>query len=394
MPGPYRVAVVGFGMAGATTAHLLARDGHHVTLFERAPVVTATGAGIILQPSGQAVLRHLGVLDQVVAHSAPLEALNAVHWHGKTMIVNRYPEFEPGCRAYGTHRGVLFDALRSLVESQPVAVKLGTEIARRTVHADHTVTLSDARGGTHGPFDFAVLGDGSRSNLRKSLGGRCWHWPYDHGTLWAIAPGRGVPGELLQVVRRNRYLSGLLPLGDGLVTLYWGLPARDLEATRRRGLDELKREVIAFCPQAAEPLDFIHDFDQLLFTTYRANWMGRWFDRTTVVIGDAAHAMSPHLGQGINLAMVDAWVLANCVRETARPVDAFRLWHHRQATYLRYYAAVTFFLSPFFQSDCGFLGWGRDVVLPWLPKIPFVKRQMLMTVAGLKGGWLRGRREI
>lgn len=393
MPGPYRVAVVGFGMAGATAAYLLARDGHQVTLFERAAEVHPVGAGIILQPSGQAVLRHLGVLDQVISHSAPLESLNAVHWHGRTMIRNRYPEFEPGCVAYGTHRGVLFDALKSLVDSQPVEVRLGTEIAARTV-ADNAVTLTDTAGRRHAPFDFVVCGDGSRSALRKTLGPRWWSWPYSHGTLWAIAPGRGVPGELYQVVRRNRYLSGLLPLGDDLVTLYWGLPVRDLDATRRRGLGPLKREIVAFCPQAAEPLEFIHDWDQLLFTTYRANWMARWFDRHTIFIGDAAHAMSPHLGQGINLAMLDAWVLAGCVAEAATPHAAFRLWHRRQAGYLRYYAAVTFFLSPFFQSDVTFLGWGRDVVLPWLPKIPLVKRQMLMTVAGLKGGWLKGRRQI
>lgn len=393
MPNPYRVAVVGYGMAGATTAYLLAKDGHHVTLFERAPEVTATGAGIILQPSGQAVLKHLGVLDRVVAHSAPLDALNAVHWHGRTMICNRYAEFEPGCRAYGTHRGVLFDALKSLVETQPVEVRLNTEIIVRHT-ADTGVTLVDTRGARHGPFDFVVYGDGSRSALRQCLGTRCWTMPYTHGTLWAIAPGRGVPGELLQVVRRNSNLSGLLPLGDDLVTLYWGLPIREMEATRKRGLEPLKREIVAFCRQAAEPLEFIHDFDQLLYTTYRANWMGRWFDRHTICIGDAAHAMSPHLGQGINLAMVDAWVLAGAIRETNSPHEAFRLWHRRQAAYLRYYAAVTFFLSPFFQSDCTFLGWGRDQVLPWLPKIPFVKRQMLMTVAGLKGGWLRGRREI
>jgi 2-polyprenyl-6-methoxyphenol hydroxylase-like FAD-dependent oxidoreductase len=393
MPGSYRVAVVGFGMAGATTAYRLAKDGHLVTLFERAPVVTAAGAGIILQPSGQAVLNHLGVLDHVVSHSAPLTALNAVHWHGRTMICNRYSEFEPGCTAYGTHRGVLFDALKTLVETQPVEVRLGVEIVARTV-ADNAVTLTDTRGGRHGPFDFMVCGDGSRSALRKCLGSRWWQWPYIHGTLWAITPGKGVPGELLQVVRRNRYLSGLLPLGDGLLTLYWGLPIRELEATKQRGLDALKREITAFCPQAAEPLDFIHDFDQLLFTTYRAVWMGRRFDRHTIFIGDAAHAMSPHLGQGVNLAMVDAWVLAECLREAASPPEAFRLWHRRQAAYLRYYAAVTLFLSPFFQNDCTFLGWGRDVVLPWLPKLPLVKRQMLMTVAGLKGGWTKGRREI
>ena len=62
--------------------------------------------------------------------------------------------------------------------------------------------------------------------------------------------------------------------------------------------------------------------------------------------------------------------------------------------YVGYYATVTYMLSPFFQSDWAFLGWGRDWALPVLPYIPWVKRQMLMTVCGLKGGYLRGEIEV
>ncbi len=104
--------------------------------------------------------------------------------------------------------------------------------------------------------------------------------------------------------------------------------------------------------------------------------------------------MSPHLGQGLNLAMVDAWRFAACVRETQTPVEAFRLFVSRQRAYLRYYQMVTWFLSPFFQSDYRILGFGRDVVLPWLTRIPIIRKQMLMTVTGLKGGFLKGRREV
>ena len=92
--------------------------------------------------------------------------------------------------------------------------------------------------------------------------------------------------------------------------------------------------------------------------------------------------------------MVDAWMLAGAIAEAPTPLEAFRLFERRQRGYQRYYSAVTFFLSPFFQSDWPILGWGRDRVLPLLPKIPFVRRQMLMTVAGLKGGFLKGEHEI
>src|SRR5712691_10882773 len=64
MSGPYRVGIIGLGVAGATAAHLLAKAGHVVTLFERAQRVGPVGAGVLLQPSGQLVLKDLGLLER------------------------------------------------------------------------------------------------------------------------------------------------------------------------------------------------------------------------------------------------------------------------------------------------------------------------------------------
>ncbi len=389
----YRVGIVGYGMIGSLVSYLLAKQGHAVSLFERAPEVLPIGAGVVLQPSGQQVLGKLGILDYVLAHAAPLDELHAVHLSGRTLIRNRYDAFDPSVKGYGVHRGVLFDAAKSLVETQPVNTHLATDIVRREVQGNE-VYLWDASGERFGPFDFVVCGDGSRSVLRNALGSRWWHYPYKQGAIWLVAPSTTVTGKLLQVVRGNQQLCGVLPLGDGLCTLYWGADVADYPAIRRRGLEPFKDDIRAFCPQTAEMLDCVFDFEQFIFTPYRAVWMGRRFDRHSIFLGDAAHAMSPHLGQGINIAMLDAWHLAEAVRHTRTPLEAFRDWHRRQAAYLRYYAAVTFFLSPFFQSRWPFLGWGRDVALPLLPHIPFVKYQMAMTMAGMKGGLLKGRREL
>jgi 2-polyprenyl-6-methoxyphenol hydroxylase-like FAD-dependent oxidoreductase len=395
-------------VAGTTAAYLLARQGHQITLLERASELGPVGAGILLQCSGQEVLRQLGILDPVLAHAAPLSELYARHVSGGTLIRTRFEDFVPGARSYGVHRGVLFKALLNLVQTQPIDICTSCEIVDRMDKSDGVV-LMDARGREHGPFDFIIAADGSRSRMRGICGFSTSITEYNHGTLWLNAPGDGIAltnpsnersagevdagkcGRLLQVVERNRKLFGLLPLGDGLVSLYWGLPVREFEQVKNRGVDVLKQEILKFAPESAPVLEFIDSFEQFLFTTYRHIYVRQRYDNRVILIGDAAHAMSPHLGQGINLALLDAWRFATVISDCQTPLAAFRRFHCWQRSYIRYYATITYLLSPFFQSDWGILGWGRDWALPLLPHIPFVKRQMLMTVCGLKGGFLRGK---
>src|SRR5262249_27516574 len=218
------------------------------------------------------------VLENVLARAAPLEELYARHDNGRTLIRTRYADFEPGCRAYGVHRGVLFHALYKLVCSQPVDVRPGCEVIGRERHANGAVFLVATHQRQHGPFDFTIAADGARSNLRSICGLRASVLKYNHGTLWAILPGTGLPGKLLQVVRGNRFLFGLLPLGDGLVTLYWGLPLNEFDRLRDRGLDALKREIAAFSPEAADVLDLVVDFKQLILTSYQPVHMPLCYD--------------------------------------------------------------------------------------------------------------------
>ena len=80
----FRIAVVGAGIAGTAAALSLARAGHRVELFERAPVLGPVGAGLLLQPSGQAVLRDLGLLPAVTNRSEPIAELRPF-WTGATL---------------------------------------------------------------------------------------------------------------------------------------------------------------------------------------------------------------------------------------------------------------------------------------------------------------------
>lgn len=390
---PYRVAVIGFGIAGAATATLLARAGHSVMLLERAPQVGPIGAGLLLQPSGQLVLQRMGLLDRVIAGAAPIEELHAVRRDGRELIRLPYRDFEPGMRAYGVHRGSLFTALREAVESQAIDVRLGCEVTGYVVRDDR-VYLTDADRREHGPFDFVIAADGSRSALRKQSGLRHRVMTYDHGALWATGPCTAVRDKLYQVCRGTRNLLGIVPIGGGRCSLYWGVPFRELSAVMTRGLAPLKEELVKFCPESREILDSITDLRQLVYTTYRHVWMPRWFNRHVLFLGDSAHAMSPHLGQGGSIALLDAWTFADCVNRAPDYLSAFRLYRRRRADHVRYYSAITLTLSPFFQGDGRLKAKWRDFALPIMPRLPWVRRQMLMTMCGLKSGWLGGRLAI
>src|SRR5206468_2684572 len=102
-----------------------------------------------------------GILDDVISHAAPLEELHARHDTGKTLIRTRFPEFEPGCLSYGVHRGVLFNAVHSLLKTSPAEVRPSCDIVSRQVTSTGEVWLGDACGGRHGPFDFTIAADGA-----------------------------------------------------------------------------------------------------------------------------------------------------------------------------------------------------------------------------------------
>jgi 2-polyprenyl-6-methoxyphenol hydroxylase-like FAD-dependent oxidoreductase len=376
--GPYRVGVVGLGVAGAATAALLARAGHKVTVLERAPEVGPTGAGALLQPSGQRALARLGLAETV-------EELVAYTPRGRELVRLAYGDFEPGCHGLGVHRGDLFAALNGLVAATGVDVRLGVE-ADSFAPAGGLVLVRDAAGEAHGPFELVVAADGSRSALRARSGLVRWEHEYRYGALWAVGTCEAVRGRLHQVVRGTSRLVGLLPLGAGRCNLFWSLRHDALDALHDRGFDAWRREVVALCPEADELLSGLRGFEETRLTTYRHVVLRRPYADRLVLVGDACHAMSPHLGQGINLALLDALCLAGSLDAEPDLARALERYANERRAQVRYYARVTLALTPFFQSGGVVKGLGRDLALPVLQRNRWARRRMLLALSGLASG--------
>ncbi|HEY1956904.1 MAG TPA: NAD(P)/FAD-dependent oxidoreductase [Polyangiaceae bacterium] len=388
-----RVAIVGLGTAGAASALFLARAGHAVTLFERVASPGPAGAGIMMQPSGLLVLERLGCAAPILARGSRVDALVAHTTSGRRVLDLRYDDLDSDLFGVGLHRGVLFETLFDAVLASGVALRLGVEV---TGLRDRCVT--DARGGEHGPFDLVIVCDGARSRVRDALFGLTKSVrPYAWGALWFIGESRRASRELVQFLDGTGRMVGVLPTGHGIASLFFSVAAARRDPVIAEGLGAWKKETLRVAPAAQELVDQIKTFDQLTFASYYDVTMPRWhaFVRGShvVVLGDAAHATSPQLGQGCNLALCDAAALADAL-VPARPLaDALADYTRARRDHLAFYQLATRALTPLFQSDLEPLALARDLLTPLATRLPFVRREMIRAMSGTKTGWLWGARE-
>ncbi|MCV9935931.1 FAD-dependent monooxygenase [Boseaceae bacterium BT-24-1] len=399
MSRSHAIAIIGCGTAGLAAALLLERAGHKVTLVERFVEPQPLGSGLILQPSGLAVLHALGLAAPLIAAGSRIDrlfGLNAVT--GSVVLDVRYAALKRERFGVGIHRAALFETLFTAVQRQPIAIETGVEIVDVEAGGDGKASLLAASGHRIGPFDLVVDASGTRSAL---LGHAVWpvvSVPLSYGALWANVP-LGETGfdrhALEQRYHRASVMVGVLPIGrhgeepEPQAALFWSLKADALEAWRSAGLATWKGEVERTWPATAPLLAQIADPGQLTFASYRHQTLPQPFGRRLAFIGDTAHSTSPQLGQGANMALLDACALAVALDDAADIEAALGNYAQLRRWHVRLYQAASRMFTPFYQSDSAVLPLIRDRVVPPLAQLPGIDRMLALLVSGLIGDPLR-----
>jgi len=302
-----------------------------------------------------------------------------------------YARWNPQLFGLGLHRGALFAALYDALPAAAVELRLGV-----VASAIEGAYVHDVQGQRHGPFALIVIADGARSRLRAALGHARRDDEYPWGALWIVAddPERRFRGQLLQVVDGAQAMLGLLPTGTrpGLstpqVSLFVSVRLDQVGALRARGLAAFKETQLALAPAAEPVLAQIDSFDQLLLASYRDVRMSRLDFGNVAYVGDAGHAMSPQLGQGSNLALLDALALAAALRKEPDLGRALPAYSRARRAQLRYYQLVNRALTPFFQGDSRLFGLLRDALMPLASRLPVLRSIMVATMCGVKRGFV------
>lgn len=399
--GPrYRIAVCGAGTAGLAASAFLADFGHDVALFDRFAAPRPIGAGLLLQPTGLACLACLGIERTVVDLGARIDRLYGETVNGRRVLDMGYADLSPGIFGIGIHRASLFAALKDAADRRGVRIVPDTELVETSLvgsaggRAGGRV-ITEASGRRHGPFDLVVDATGARSVLRRALDAGLLERPFRYSALWCPVP---LPTDwpdhnrLTQRYQSASVMIGVLPIGrlpgkqQQLAALFWSMPAGTHDAWRAEGLSRWKDRVRDLWPATAGLLDAIATAEDLSLAAYVDVTLSPSVGDRLVIIGDAAHATSPQLGQGANLALADALFLARSLEETADLASGLAAFQNSRRRHVLFYQRASRWLTPFFQSDSRIAGAVRDLTFGPSSYLGLMRRQMVEVLCGIKTG--------
>lgn len=215
--------------------------------------------------------------------------------------------------------------------------------------------------------------------------------PLEFGALWATVPwvDEGFDRHALrQRYQRASIMIGVLPIGrqrlggPELAAFFWSLKPSDYADVLAAGLPAFKARVVTLWPETAPHLEAIRTFDDLTLARYAHQTLRQPIGERIAFIGDSAHSTSPQLGQGANMALLDARALFLALRDAPSVAEALERYAKLRRAHVRLYQALSWSLTPFYQSDSQRLPLVRDFLVAGLARFPPAPQILAAMVAG------------
>ncbi|MEJ1922863.1 FAD-dependent oxidoreductase [Microbacterium sp. KHB019] len=314
------VAIIGAGYAGASTAKALSLRGANVTVYEQARQSGEVGAGIGLRPSSMAAFREWGAFDAIAAVSTASNGIRILTPQDELVHAEEWPEKELfGLTTHLIHRRDFIDALMSVLPEG--MVKFGHRMESIVDNGD-TATVNFENGESV-TADLVIGADGISSRVRNALfSDNAPVFAHEHAYRAvfdiSLVPGVFDEDDDFRVyfdAPTNRHLY-LLPLRHrGQVSFDITVPSDDETWSPAVTREIIVASLAGFDPRFEQVTRSI-DIDTInCRSAYDIDPVDTWHSDSVVLVGDAAHAMLHHQGQGANSAILDAKGLADALAE-------------------------------------------------------------------------------
>jgi 2-polyprenyl-6-methoxyphenol hydroxylase-like FAD-dependent oxidoreductase len=297
-----RAEIVGGGFAGLAAATALAQRGWTVRVHERSDKLRTTGAGIYVYENGLRVLEALGAVDEAIAGASVARTREVRDEKNRVLSVHHWGQ---SGRVYSILRQTLINALAAAARRAGAEIATGSEGVSAT--PEGRLTLSD---GTFVEADLVIAADGVNSRLRDHLGLVAARRPLPDGAIRLLidkTPEERAAGDTGTTIE---YWSGsrrilYTPCSDS--EIYIALTMMDHD-TAAKAVPMDARLWRGWFPHLASVIDRIGDGGR--YDRFELIKLKSWSAGRVAVLGDAAHALPPNLGQGGGCAMMNALALA------------------------------------------------------------------------------------
>lgn len=306
-----RILVIGGGIGGLTAAIALRAKGHDVDVIERDPDWSVYGVGIIQQSNVVRAMTQLGLLDDYLSAGVGFDAVEIFLPNGTMIARVPSPRLVDGKPAnVGIGRRALHKVLGDRTLASGASVRLGvTADGIDDQGGAVAVAFSD---GSTGRYDLVVGADGVYSQTRAILFPDAPQPQFTGQSVWRYNFARPAGLDALQVYNGPTGV-GLVPISDTLMYMYATTPEPDNPRYPREGLAATMRGKLAHAAPAIRALaeQITRDEDVVYRPLEGLLVEGPWHKGRIVLLGDAVHATTPHLGQGAGMAIEDSLVLAD-----------------------------------------------------------------------------------
>jgi len=336
-----KIIVIGGGIGGLAAALALARLGAVVTVLEQTAEISDMGAGLQISPNGFVVLDALGLRDAVVDRSVAATSVVLRNYSNSAMVATLDVSPQTGGQNYHfIHRADLVACLLSAARQAGVQVRLQHKVKQVQTSVIPQVVLTN---GATMMADLVVGADGLHSCLRPVLnrpaaprftGQVAWRAlvPRQSDALAQVQLYMGPGRHLVTYPLRGGQLVNVVAVQERANWAADGWQHRDDPQNLRRAFADFSPDV----QELLRSVDNLH-----LWGLFRHPVARNWYQDHAVLLGDAAHPTLPFLAQVANMALEDAWVLADCLANAETTSGALARYQKRREGRVRRVIAVS-----------------------------------------------------